>query len=144
MTTPYLTNLESALEILKLENEPMHYKDITESAIERKLIPPASDTRKTPHLTMYTELYRSIKSAEQKNSIPNLKPLGKGIFSLHPLYHSEITQRKTESLTPLQKIQNIIKEQNEKIHSDLLHLLLSMNPYSFEQVCGAYFNEMGY
>lgn len=144
MTLQYSTNFEAALEILKLEEEPMHYKRITELAIERKLLPPASDARKTPDQTMYAELYRSVKSAEQKNSIPNFKLLGKGIFSLHPLYRSEIIQRDTQGLTPLQNIQKIVEEQNKKIHRELLQLLLSMNPYSFEQVCGAYFKEMGY
>jgi hypothetical protein len=61
----YLTFLEAAKEILIDNPNGLHYKEITNLAIKKKLIPPASENRRTPHASLNTELIRANQKAER-------------------------------------------------------------------------------
>lgn len=70
-----MTFLEAALEILKRERKPLHYKDLTERAMTRKLL---TFVGRTPEVTMQTQLTNAVKKAPG-NPFVRVKP---GIFGL--------------------------------------------------------------
>src|SRR2546423_805334 len=70
-----MTFLEAALEILKRERKPLHYKELTERAIERKLL---TFVGRTPEVTMQTQLTNAVKKAPG-NPFVRARP---GVFGL--------------------------------------------------------------
>src|SRR5919204_2916796 len=70
-----MTFLEAALEILKRERKPLHYKELTERAMERKLL---TFVGRTPEVTMQTQLTSAVKKAPG-NPFVRVKP---GVFGL--------------------------------------------------------------
>src|SRR5581483_9722650 len=70
-----MTFLEAALEILKRERKPLHYKELTERAMERKLL---TFVGRTPEVTMQTQLTNAVKKAPG-NPFVRVKP---GVFGL--------------------------------------------------------------
>ncbi len=55
-----MTFLEAALEILRRERKPLHYKDITTRAMDKKLL---TFVGRTPEVTMQTQLTAAVKKA---------------------------------------------------------------------------------
>src|SRR3954469_20927986 len=55
-----MTFLEAALEILRKERKSLHYKDITQKAMDRKLL---TFVGRTPEVTMQTQLTAAVKKA---------------------------------------------------------------------------------
>ncbi|MDH3727510.1 MAG: winged helix-turn-helix domain-containing protein, partial [Myxococcales bacterium] len=53
-----MTFTEAAVEVLRLTGKPLHYKKITEIAIERNLL---SHVGKTPETTMSSRLATMVK-----------------------------------------------------------------------------------
>jgi hypothetical protein len=70
-----MTFLEAALEILKRERKPLHYKELTELAMERKLL---TFVGRTPEVTMQTQLTGAVKKAPGAPFV-RVKP---GVFGL--------------------------------------------------------------
>jgi hypothetical protein len=70
-----MTFLEAALEILKRERKPLHYKELTERAMERKLL---TFVGRTPEVTMQTQLTSAVKKAPGAPFV-RVKP---GVFGL--------------------------------------------------------------
>jgi hypothetical protein len=70
-----MTFLEAALEILKRERKPLHYKELTEKAMERKLL---TFVGRTPEVTMQTQLTTAVKKAPGAPFV-RVKP---GVFGL--------------------------------------------------------------
>ena len=70
-----MTFLEAALEILKREGKPLHYKELTERAMAKKLL---TFVGRTPEVTMQTQLTAAVKKAPG-NPFVRVKP---GVFGL--------------------------------------------------------------
>jgi hypothetical protein len=70
-----MTFMEAALEILKRERRPLHYKEIAEKATERKLL---TFVGRTPEVTMQTQLTAAVKKAPGQPFV-RVKP---GVFGL--------------------------------------------------------------
>src|SRR5690242_15913360 len=70
-----MTFLEAALEILRKERRALHYKDITQRAMDRKLL---TFVGRTPEVTMQTQLTAAVKKAPG-NPFVRVKP---GTFGL--------------------------------------------------------------
>src|SRR5205809_5744423 len=70
-----MTFLEAALEILRRERKPLHYKDITNKAMDKKLL---TFVGRTPEVTMQTQLTAAVKKAPG-NPFVRVKP---GTFGL--------------------------------------------------------------
>src|SRR4051794_13049506 len=77
-----MTFLEAALEILRHEGKPLHYKELTEHALGKKLL---TFVGRTPEVTMQTQLTAAGKKAPG-NPFVRVKP---GIFGL--LRYPEVT-----------------------------------------------------
>lgn len=71
-----MTFTEAAVEILRLVGRPLHYKKITELAIERNLL---SHVGKAPELTMSSRLATMVKKDRGEEPITKVKP---GVFAL--------------------------------------------------------------
>src|SRR5580698_576020 len=80
--TGAMTFLEAAFEVLRLEGKPLHYKELTERVIGKKLL---TFVGRTPEVTMQTQLTAAVKKAPG-NPFVRVKP---GIFGL--LRYPEVT-----------------------------------------------------
>jgi len=77
-----MTFLEAALDILKREGRPLHFKELTERAMTKKLL---TFVGRTPEVTMQTQLTSAVKKAPG-NPFVRVKP---GVFGL--LRYPELT-----------------------------------------------------
>jgi HB1, ASXL, restriction endonuclease HTH domain/Restriction endonuclease len=71
-----MTFTEAAAEVLRLAGKPLHYKEITELAVEKNLL---SHVGKSPEVTMGARLAALIKKEDKTQPIVRLKP---GVFAL--------------------------------------------------------------
>src|ERR1700722_17759149 len=71
-----MTFTEAAAEVLRLSGKPMHYKEITELAIEKNLL---SHVGKSPEVTMGARLAALLKKEDKTNPIIRVKPGGFGL-----------------------------------------------------------------
>ncbi|MBL8610618.1 MAG: restriction endonuclease [Myxococcales bacterium] len=71
-----MTFTEAAAEVLRLTGKPLHYKEITEIAIEKNFL---SHVGKSPEVTMGARLAALLKKEDKTNPIVRVKP---GVFAL--------------------------------------------------------------
>lgn len=71
-----MTFTEAAIEVLRLAGKPLHYKDITDLAVEKNLL---SHVGKSPDVTMGARLAALLKKEEKTTPIVRVRP---GIFGL--------------------------------------------------------------
>ena len=83
-----MTFLEAALEILRNEGKPLHYKELTERAVGKKLL---TFVGRTPEVMMQTQLTAAVKKAPG-NPFVRVKP---GIFGL--LRYPEVSAAEREA-----------------------------------------------
>src|SRR3954462_11901065 len=79
-----MTFTEAALEVLRGAGEPLHYKKITEIAIERNLL---SHVGKTPEVTMSSRLATMVKRDRGEVPIIKVKP---GVFGLREFSEEQL------------------------------------------------------
>jgi hypothetical protein len=82
-----MTFTEAALEILRREGKPLHFKDLTERAMTKKLL---TFVGRTPEVTMQTQLTAAVKKAPG-NPFVRVKP---GVFGL--LRYPEVSPEEKE------------------------------------------------
>lgn len=87
--TGAMTFLEAALEILKREGKALHFKDLTERAMSKKLL---TFVGRTPEVTMQAQLTAAVKKAPG-NPFVRVKP---GVFGL--LRYPELTAEEKAAL----------------------------------------------
>ncbi len=71
-----MTFTEAAAEVLRLVGRPLHYKEITDLAIEKNLL---SHVGKSPEVTMGARLAALLKKSAKDNPLVRVKP---GVFAL--------------------------------------------------------------
>src|SRR6185369_17630674 len=71
-----MTFTEAAAEVLRLVGRPLHYKEITDIAIEKNLL---SHVGKSPDVTMGARLAATLKKDSAENPLVRVKP---GVFAL--------------------------------------------------------------
>jgi hypothetical protein len=71
-----MTFTEAAAEVLRIAGKPLHYKEITELAIDKNLL---SHVGKSPEVTMGARLAALLKKEDKGNPIVRVKP---GVFAL--------------------------------------------------------------
>ena len=71
-----MTFTDAAREVLRLSGRPLHYKEITELAIEKNLL---SHVGKSPEVTMGARLAATLKKGGDDNPLIRVKP---GVFGL--------------------------------------------------------------
>src|SRR5262245_54554099 len=71
-----MTFTEAAAQVLRLVGKPLHYKEITDVAIEKNLL---SHVGKSPEVTMGARLAALVKKQDKENPLVRIKP---GVFAL--------------------------------------------------------------
>jgi len=71
-----MTFTDAAAEVLRLVGKPLHYKEITDLAIEKNLL---SHVGKSPEVTMGARLAALLKKSAKENPLVRVKP---GVFAL--------------------------------------------------------------
>jgi HB1, ASXL, restriction endonuclease HTH domain/Restriction endonuclease len=71
-----MTFTEAAAQVLRLVGKPLHYKEITDVAIEKNLL---SHVGKSPEVTMGARLAALVKKGDKENPLVRIKP---GVFAL--------------------------------------------------------------
>ncbi len=71
-----MTFTEAAAEVLRIAGKPLHFKEITELAIEKNLL---SHVGKSPEVTMGMRLAQLLRKEDKTNPIIRVKP---GVFAL--------------------------------------------------------------
>src|SRR3954454_19155841 len=71
-----MTFTDAAAEVLRLVGKPLHYKEITDIAIEKNLL---SHVGKSPEVTMGARLAAMLKKDSPENPLIRVKP---GVFAL--------------------------------------------------------------
>src|SRR3954451_3674637 len=86
-----MTFLEAALEILRREGRALHYKELTERAMGKKML---TFVGRTPEVTMQTQLTAAVKKAPGSPFV-RVKP---GVFGL--LRYPEMPPEEPEAAAP--------------------------------------------
>jgi hypothetical protein len=88
-----MTFTEAAAQVLRLVGKPLHYKEITDVAIEKNLL---SHVGKSPEVTMGARLAALVKKADKDNPLVRVKP---GVFALRD-WDNETVARGLADRTP--------------------------------------------
>ena len=100
--------------------KPMHYKDITEKALERGWL---KTKGQAPWTTMQVGLLDVIKRDKKSGRPPRFFRHGKGFFGLRP---------PPDSTPPDATFESQIKEHNASVRKELRRRLMTMDPGNFE------------
>lgn len=119
---------DAAERILKeRQGEPMHYRTITERAMEYKLLNTAG---RTPEATMYAQILTETKRRKRRGEQPRFIMLGKGMISL--------------SLWEAKGLSYQIEQTNKKVRNELLAQLKEMPPFEFEELVSRVLAAIGF
>nr|PZN26865.1 MAG: hypothetical protein DIU78_06575 [Pseudomonadota bacterium] len=88
-----MTFTEAAAQVLRLVGKPLHYKEITDVAIEKNLL---SHVGKSPEVTMGARLAALVKKSDKDNPLIRVKP---GVFALRE-WDEETIERGLKDRTP--------------------------------------------
>ncbi len=88
-----MTFTEAAAEVLRIAGKPLHYKEITELAIEKNLL---SHVGKSPEVTMGARLAALLKKEDKTNPIVRVKP---GVFALREWHDKKGRRGKQEEVS---------------------------------------------
>src|SRR5690606_18757608 len=91
-----MTFTEAAVQVLRLVGKPLHYKEITDVAIEKDLL---SHVGKSPEVTMGARLAAIVKKDPKETQLVRIKP---GVFALAE-WDSEVVEKGLADRTPALK-----------------------------------------
>ena len=107
--------------------KPMHYRTITEKAIEQDLL---STSGRTPESTMYAQILAEIQRKTRRGERPRFVKHGKGLVGL--------TKWMGEGLAFQ------IEQHNKKVHKKLLENISKMDSADFEALIGRLLIAIGF
>jgi hypothetical protein len=93
-----MTFTEAAAQVLRLIGKPLHYKEITDVAIERNLL---SHVGKSPEVTMGARLAALVKKGDKENPLVRVKP---GVFALREWDPSTIEKGLADRTPALERL----------------------------------------
>jgi restriction endonuclease Mrr len=93
-----MTFTEAAAQVLRLVGKPLHYKEITDVAIEKNLL---SHVGKSPEVTMGARLAALVKKGDKENPLVRVKP---GVFALREWDTSTIEKGLADRTPALERI----------------------------------------
>ena len=105
----------------------LHYRKITKIALEKGWL---KTDGKTPQLTMHASITNEIQSSKNRGKLPCFVHHGRGYFGLSQVMEPDLTLK--------------IEQHNQKTRKAMLQRLLTMSPYSFEDLITELFMEMGF
>jgi len=127
-TTTY-SFTESAIKVLEEcgDRRPMHYRVITEKAIEMGWL--VTEGR-TPEMTMYSQITAEIKRYRARGEQPRFVKHGRGMFGLSKWMGEGLAYQ--------------IEQHNRQVQRDLRKRLHQMAPTEFEELVGRLLAEVGF
>src|SRR6185503_6235149 len=96
-----MTFTEAAAQVLRLVGKPLHYKEITDVAIEKNLL---SHVGKSPEVTMGARLAALVKKGDKENPLVRIKP---GVFALREWDQATIDQGLADRTPALEIAKNV-------------------------------------
>lgn len=124
----HLSFTDAAERILEeSEGKPMHYRELTEKALEQDLF---YTEGKTPWATLYAQVLTEIKRRKRRGEAQRFVMLGEGMISI-------IRWRK-------KGISSQIEEANKKARVEYLKRLKLMKPDEFEEIIGRLLAAIGF
>jgi restriction system protein len=109
------------------DKKPMHYRAITEKAIEHGWL---TTEGRTPEATMYAQMFSEIKRQKNRGEHPRFIQHGRGFFGLSEWKGSSLTHQ--------------IEEHNLQVRKALRKRLFAMSPGEFEELIAQLLAEMGF
>jgi hypothetical protein len=123
-----MTYLEAALQVLRDAGDALHYTEITERAVQRRLIEPKGQT---PELSMGSQLYVAAKKAAEGKGPAIVDALGRGRFGL-------------SGRGGASRLDDQVRESNDAVKADLLSFIREIEPRQLEYLVGQLLAELGY
>ncbi|MGI8790635.1 MAG: restriction endonuclease [Actinomycetota bacterium] len=124
-----MASLRSAAEtVLKdyTDGRPLHFREITKTALEKGLISPKG---LTPEASMAAALSTDVKKGGEKGAGPRFRAYGRGLYGLN---------------TATDSAQRAVQQQNESVRKRLREALSSMEPKAFENLIGQLLESIGF
>ena len=109
------------------DQQPMHYRDITQKALDLDLIRTGG---LTPEATMYAAILTEIQRQNKRGELPRFEKLGKGYVGL---------TRWHEQGLPYQ-----IEVHNREVREHLMQRIRAMDPAAFEELVGELLAKIGF
>src|SRR5690606_26449753 len=100
-----MTFTEAAAQVLRLVGKPLHYKEITDVAIEKDLL---SHVGKSPEVTMGARLAALAKKGDKDNPLVRVKP---GVFALRE-WDKNTVEKGLQDRTPA--LERIARQNGER------------------------------
>jgi hypothetical protein len=107
-----MTFTEAAAQVLRLVGKPLHYKEITDVAIEKNLL---SHVGKSPEVTMGARLAALVKKGEKENPLVRVKP---GVFALRDWDPATIEKGLADRTPALERLAAQHPEEPDEAPSD--------------------------
>ena len=129
MESESMSFLDAAEMVLEehADRRPMHYRDITRTALDLNLIRTGG---LTPEATMYAAILTEIQRQNRRGELPRFEKLGKGYVGL---------TRWHEQGLPYQ-----IEVHNREMRERLLRRIRTMDPTAFEELVGELLAKIGF
>src|ERR1700754_4985905 len=106
-----MTFTEAAAQVLRLVGKPLHYKEITDVAIEKNLL---SHVGKSPEVTMGARLAALVKKGDKENPLIRVKP---GVFALRE-WDKETIEKGLQDRTPaLERLAQAFGDQEVEVQA---------------------------
>jgi restriction system protein len=107
--------------------QPMHYREITQKALDLGLI---STAGQTPEATMYAQVLTEIQRATRRGQLPRFTKHGKGLFGLTKWLGKGLAFE--------------IEQHNREVAKKLRQRILKMEPAEFEALIGRLLTALGF
>ncbi len=104
-----MTFTEAAAHVLRLVGKPLHYKEITDVAIEKNLL---SHVGKSPEVTMGARLAALVKKGDKENPLIRVKP---GVFALREWNSDTIAKGLADRTPALERLAAAMAESGEQL-----------------------------
>lgn len=124
-----LSFTDATEQVLELygNHKPMHYREITQHALNLGLIETAA---RTPEATLYASVLQEIDRQTRRGETPRFVKLGRGHLGLAQWQHQGLAAQ--------------IERHNANVRSHLLARLKSMHPVEFETLIGQLLAAIGF
>ena len=123
-----MTFTEAAAQVLRLVGKPLHYKEITDVAIDKNLL---SHVGKSPEVTMGARLAAMVKKDDKANVLVRVKP---GVFALKEWDEAKVTQGLADRTPALELAKRAEEEQGEEQETEASEPPTEAEPVVEEEV----------
>jgi restriction system protein len=120
---------DCAEKVLKAQggHKPMHYLDITQTALSKGWL---KTSGQTPEATMYTQIIQEIQRLRKRGEVPRFVQCGKGLVALTAWDKAGVDFQ--------------VQQHHEDVRKKLKAKLMALKPEEFEELISRLFREIGF